>query len=406
MKIKHLVLLSTTALLAACGGNNPATTSSATTSTPTGTSQEASSVVESSEISEESSYVPSEATIYHVTFNFNYEGSEDVVVDVEEGDLVSAPAVPDREGFGFAGWFVDEAGSEAFDFETAIDGDKTLYASWTQIDENTRVATFHLNDGSEDDVFAKVYFQLGSRLPSVPSDPVLDAHYFRGWYEEAELINKFNKMKKFDDNVDFYARWSNSYVFEAEYTQFTDLGDDDIDAGLADFMGNKIGHGYSSDVSGTGLIFADDDKADCKASNGYYVTDLYMRGQYLEFVINSDVEVNDAILIARLSAEYFDMTFTPENYIISVNGESINYGTIAITGVPSGRSTAKKLDFADFNLSTAITLHEGENKIRLTTNNSTRHDTTGTMAAEAPMVDCLKIHADADLVFTEYLNNI
>ena len=48
------------------------------------------------------------------------------------GSTVTKPADPTREGYTFAGWYTDEACTEAYDFSTAVTADMTLYAKWTK----------------------------------------------------------------------------------------------------------------------------------------------------------------------------------------------------------------------------------------------------------------------------------
>ena len=48
------------------------------------------------------------------------------------GSTVTKPADPTREGYTFAGWYTDEACTEAYDFSTAVTADVTLYAKWTK----------------------------------------------------------------------------------------------------------------------------------------------------------------------------------------------------------------------------------------------------------------------------------
>ncbi len=48
------------------------------------------------------------------------------------GSTVTKPADPTREGYTFAGWYTDEACTEAYDFSAAVVADMTLYAKWTK----------------------------------------------------------------------------------------------------------------------------------------------------------------------------------------------------------------------------------------------------------------------------------
>lgn len=45
---------------------------------------------------------------------------------------VAKPADPTRKGYTFAGWYTDEACTEAYDFSVAVTADMTLYAKWVK----------------------------------------------------------------------------------------------------------------------------------------------------------------------------------------------------------------------------------------------------------------------------------
>lgn len=53
---------------------------------------------------------------------------EDLLVDI--GTSAVRPKDPTRSGYRFAGWYTDEACTKAFDFQTELQGDITLYAKW------------------------------------------------------------------------------------------------------------------------------------------------------------------------------------------------------------------------------------------------------------------------------------
>ncbi|MBD9241314.1 MAG: hypothetical protein EGQ64_03285 [Ruminococcaceae bacterium] len=68
-----------------------------------------------------------------VTFISN-GGSNVEPATVKNGEAISAPADPTREGWDFAGWYTKDANDkwadEAFNFNTPIKNDMTLYARW------------------------------------------------------------------------------------------------------------------------------------------------------------------------------------------------------------------------------------------------------------------------------------
>lgn len=67
-----------------------------------------------------------------VTFTDDAAETDDVVLTIPAGsaiDLTAVP-VPERDGYVFAGWFVDKALTEPFDATKPIEADCTVYAKW------------------------------------------------------------------------------------------------------------------------------------------------------------------------------------------------------------------------------------------------------------------------------------
>lgn len=337
-----------------------------------------------------------------LTFHWNADGLKDTQAIAEKGTYLLFPTMKERTGYRFSYWALDAEGKQAYDLGKTLDGDTVLYAIWVFDDANCITVTFRSNyEGAASDVYLKMSIVKDSRLKAFPGIARKN-HDFKGWYTTTTYEKAVSKTTKYTADTELYARWFNIDVLEAEYTKLTDLTYDE-DPNINDF-GEKIGHGYSSDVSGTGLIFKEN--ANLKASNGYFICDLYYREAFIQFDFTCDKEVTNATLAATLSAEYFDMTFTKDNWIVSINDTFIDYGVIVLDNVPSGRDSAEKRPFSTHNLTNSLHLNQGENTIKLITNNSTRHDSTGTMAAEAPMIDCLTISSEAVIDFDAHTNNI
>lgn len=277
--------------------------------------------------------------------------------------------------------------------------DPTQGSVSSDIGTGENAAVFHLNDGT-DAVYTTVHFEEDARIAN-PGTPEREGYFFKGWYEDAEFTKEFNFNARQQGNKEIYARWLKMYTFEAEYTQFTNLPASDRTAE----NGQKIGYGYSNNVKGLQLIMAEGNSG-ANASNGYYVTSLYYNGSYLEFNITSDKEVEDAILILRLSAEYYDMHLTEENYLIMVNDEELAYGKIDVTGAITDMSSMNKRPFSNFTVSSTVHLDAGENTVRLQVNNDEKQGATGTMNAIAPMVDCIYVYTDAALTWEPFTDNI
>lgn len=64
-----------------------------------------------------------------VSFNAG-EGSKVDFQTTAANGSVAKPADPTRKGYTFAGWYTDEACTEAYDFSVAVTADMTLYAKW------------------------------------------------------------------------------------------------------------------------------------------------------------------------------------------------------------------------------------------------------------------------------------
>lgn len=63
------------------------------------------------------------------------------LVEVAQGNCVIRPQDPVREGYTFDGWFVDQEGTQAYDFATPVEVDLILYAKWTKVDDSQPTPT-------------------------------------------------------------------------------------------------------------------------------------------------------------------------------------------------------------------------------------------------------------------------
>ena len=67
-----------------------------------------------------------------VTVTFDDGCGNRTTVELNEGGKLAKPADPTREGYDFAGWCTDKDGEHAFDFNSAVNADMTLYAKWNK----------------------------------------------------------------------------------------------------------------------------------------------------------------------------------------------------------------------------------------------------------------------------------
>ncbi len=71
-------------------------------------------------------------TTHTVTFNANGHGTAPTAQTIDDGNAATEPTAPTASGWTFGGWYTEAACANKFDFSTAITGDITLYAKWTE----------------------------------------------------------------------------------------------------------------------------------------------------------------------------------------------------------------------------------------------------------------------------------
>jgi len=99
------------------------------------------------------SETPSGTTTYTVTFNS--DGGSDVaqITGLKSGDLVTRPTNPKKAGYGFGGWFKEEALTTQWIFSTdTVNGNITLHAKWIPAAQDATIASILINGQNLEDV--------------------------------------------------------------------------------------------------------------------------------------------------------------------------------------------------------------------------------------------------------------
>ena len=137
-------------------------------------------------------------------------GSAVAAIEVAEGDKVAKPANPTKADVVFAGWFTDSELTTAYNFDTPVTADITLYARWIA----PAKLTLNLNYGGAPD--ATVLDVEPSVAITAPKNPSRVGYYFGGWYKEAGCTTAFDFAEGITADTTIYAKWdapTKSYKF-------------------------------------------------------------------------------------------------------------------------------------------------------------------------------------------------
>ncbi|MCG8435474.1 MAG: InlB B-repeat-containing protein, partial [Gammaproteobacteria bacterium] len=120
---------------------------------------------------------------YTVIFNENTGGTgvdEYQRQTIAVGDNAVEPAAPPfRPGYDFRGWFSDETLKRAYDFDTAVTGNITLYAGWISQTTRHTVRFFNSNPFIE----AQTIGEGGTAVEPAVIPTYLDGFEFSHWGE-------------------------------------------------------------------------------------------------------------------------------------------------------------------------------------------------------------------------------
>ena len=161
------------------------------------------------------------------TFDVNYDGGEDVVVDIKDATIV-APENVYRNGYKLVGWYADAACNTEFDFTEEIAGDITIYAKWEEIPQVT--VNFNTNGGTAVE-------PQTINIDTTATEPTTTKTGFiiEGWYTDAACTLKFNFATIISEDITLYAKWSVQTFIVSFYTN----GGNTIEDAAVEY-GNKV----------------------------------------------------------------------------------------------------------------------------------------------------------------------
>lgn len=171
-------------------------------------------------------------TYYTVTFDSQGGSSVEDIMILEEMTL-DEPNDPTKVDYTFVGWYSDASLTVAYNFDTSITSDLTLYAKWSLIEVYYTV-TFDTAGGSLIDprvvlTHSKVQY---------PEKPTKEGFTFSGWYtdETYDTAYDFNTLVTSDDTL--YAKWVETSLID--YTGIYDGAEGLSGTPLISFLYNVV----------------------------------------------------------------------------------------------------------------------------------------------------------------------
>ena len=158
-----------------------------------------------------------EKDVLYVANGGVFADGNEVLQGVTDGDGVARqPLAPTREGYTFAGWTYDAAGTDPVDFSKPLVGGgdhATLFAQWDMVVEDNSIDVLYVANGG-------TFFDGNETLQGVtdgdgvarqPLAPTREGYTFAGWTYDSEGTDPVDFSKPVQgggDHVTFYAQWT------------------------------------------------------------------------------------------------------------------------------------------------------------------------------------------------------
>ena len=229
-----------------------------------------------------------------VTFDVNGHGTAPDPQTVDIGTKAVKPADPVQTGWRFDGWYTDEDCTAAYDFDSVVTDNITLYAKWVK----TVTVTYHV--GSYGTAPASQTVDAGKKFTR-PADPVDSRAIFQGWYTDENYTTAYDFGSAVETDLNLYAKWKDGYrvVFQTAY-------------GTAPAEQKVALNGKATkpaDPTATGYIF-----------KGWYTSQLYTA----EFDFNTPITA-DTTLYAKWN-ETYTVTFNVGDHGTAPTAQTVENG--------------------------------------------------------------------------------
>lgn len=212
-----------------------------------------------------------------VTFDVNGHGTAPDPQTVDIGTKAVRPTDPAQTGWRFDGWYTDKDCTAAYDFDSKVTDNITLYAKWVK----TVTVTYHV--GSYGTAPDSQTVDAGKKFTR-PADPVDSRAIFQGWYTDENYTTAYDFGSAVETDLNLYAKWKDGYRVVFQTAHGTAPAEQKV---ALDGKATK-----PADPTATGYIF-----------KGWYTSQLYTA----EFDFNTPIAA-DTTLYAKWD-EIYTVTF-------------------------------------------------------------------------------------------------
>lgn len=227
-------------------------------------------------------------TIYYKVHFATENGESLNEVNVVEGELLTKINPPEKEGYDFVGWYLND---EPFDFNMKVTGDLTLIARWEKVKEEKVYykVLFNNDDGT---VIDTQDIEENQNVVK-PNDPKKEGYNFTGWYLNDSLFDFNNKITS---DLTLVAKWEKVEVNKNYYTvSFNSDG--------GTFISNQV-------VEENGYI----SKPNNPTKEGYNFTGWYLNNELFNFYAKVTTDLN-------LVAKWNKIEENKNYYTVSFNSD-------------------------------------------------------------------------------------
>lgn len=292
---------------------------------------------------------------YTVSFDLNYDGAVGAPASqtVNKDDCAVAPTTPEREGFAFVGWYVDNTYAELFNFATPITKTYTLVARWVDMNDTTDTDSDGLTDPIEE------YYGTDKTKPDTDEDGLTDFFEIKSSstnplvidsdengtndadedFDEDSLTNRQeqeNNCNPHSDDTDMDGLTDydeiNTYNTKPDIADTDEDGLDDgdeIELGLNPLVQKTDGETLDSERTFTQELEKDNISAELLSEDNAAIPAL---------TLTANGNINNEVIISGTSSNDFSDSRAIIGEAIDITGDNISEGTISFKLKDEGTS--------------------------------------------------------------------